>query len=195
MKWGGGRMRWGIDEGRRFYCPSKKCSFSNLLPPVFSYDIIILGDQMVVRRVAKGTPRRRFLWDIPWMIIRAEMSWQRWGYLHDNLAKCDLYFESKPSWVRAYRVWMLLHQMYSFTEHPDVKKRADEYRQIMAGLDKGHESEMAALQDYTTRIDAGLSAGELKRIKRMCLAKPGWRWNPEAARTVGIINGRLRPTC
>jgi len=148
---------------------------------------------MVVRQVAKGAPRRRFLWDIPWMVIRADMNWCRWGFIHDNMARCDLYFESKPSWVRAYRVWMLLHQMYGFCLHPDIKKRADEYRMRMKELDKGKASELEALADYTTRIDMGLSAGELRRIKRMCVQRPGWRWNPDAMRTVSKVDARLKP--
>ena len=147
-----------------------------------------------MRRVGSENPRRRFLYHIPWLVVRAGMNWDRWGSLLRNLGLCKRYFDEDPCWMRAYQVWMLVHQMAAYTQHPELLRARDIWRQEMIELDQGELSEREASVKLVTRIQAGLSAGELKRIKRLCKNKPNWKYNPDALRTVRMIDGRFGKT-
>lgn len=147
---------------------------------------------MLKRKVRGKEGRNRFLWDVEWLVLRAGMDWSRWGFVHENMEKCRKYFQKNPGWVRAFRCWNLIHQMAGFTQHPDLIKEREFWRRRMREMDEGELSERKASLDMVTRIDMGLSAGELKRIRRRVKAgRPNWRWNPCAVDTVRQIDARL----
>jgi hypothetical protein len=96
--------------------------------------------------------------------------------------------------MRAFQVWRLIHQMAGYTQHPELKVARENWRQEMISLDEGELSEREAAGKLVTRIAAGLTAGELKRIRKLCKNKPNWKYNPEALRTVRMIDGRFGKT-
>jgi len=144
-----------------------------------------------VRSLPRGRGRNRFLWDCPWLVVRAEMRWDRWAFIHDNVAKCKQYYDNRPSWVRAYRIWRLLHQMAGFTQHPDLLKERAYWRQLTKEMDQGDLSDRDASQDTMSHVQMGLTSGELRRIRKLCMSKPQWRWNPRAAEMKERVDVRL----
>jgi hypothetical protein len=136
--------------------------------------------------------RNRFLWDVQWLVLKAELDWDRWGFVHDNLARLQRYFDQRPIWVRAYRIWRLVHQVAAFTGHPDLVRARDMWHSRLARLDRGELSDREASSDMLSRFDMGLTAGELKRIRRRIVGtKPGWKWNPTAVEKVKQLDARL----
>lgn len=90
-------------------------------------------------------------------------------------------------------MYTLLRQMAGFTGHPDLKKKTEEFRLRMHELDKGRESEVEALKDHVTRLDMGLTPGEMRRIRKRCTGRPGWKWHPNKMMIVSQIDARLKP--
>ena len=147
-----------------------------------------------MRRVGAADQRSRFLYHIPWLVVRASMTWDRWGLLQENLVTCNRWFDEDPCWMRAFQIWRLVHQMAGYTQHPALQKARGKWHDIMTDLDEGKVSEIEAACKLVTRIQAGLTAGELKRIRRLCKNKPNWKYNPEALRTIRMIDGRFGKT-
>lgn len=147
-----------------------------------------------MRRVGGEDQRNRFLYHVPWLVVRAGMNWDRWGKLQENLQVCERWFEEDPCWMRSFQVWRLVHQMAAYTQHPELKRAREVWKERMKELDEGEISDREAARKLVTRIAAGLTAGELKRIRRLCKNKPNWRYNPEALRTVRMIDGRFGKT-
>jgi hypothetical protein len=81
--------------------------------------------------------------------------------------------------------------MAAYTGHPDIWKARRYWLEVMNDLDEGELSNREAAGKLVTALQAGLTAGELKRIRRLCKNKPNWKFNPEALRTVRKIDGRL----
>ena len=147
-----------------------------------------------MRRVGPKDNRTRFLYHIPWLVLRAEMNWDRWGRLHENLAKVEKWYNEDPCWMRAFQVWRLVHQMAGYTGHPELKEARDEWLVRMKGKDEGEKSEREAAGKLVTHLMAGLTAGELKRIKKLCKNRPNWRYSPNALQVVRQADGRLKKT-
>jgi hypothetical protein len=122
------------------------------------------------------------------------MNWERWGRLHENVSKCDKWFEEDPGWFRAYQVWMLIHQMAGFTDHPELKKLSVVWLERMKELDEGEKSEREAAVKLISHVHAGLTAAELKRIKKLIKWKGNWRYNPAALQVIKQVDGRLGKT-
>ena len=144
-----------------------------------------------MRRVGPKNARNRFLYHIPWLVLRASMNWERWGRLHENVVKCDKWFAEDPCWFRAYQVWRLIHQMAGFTDHPGLRMLEKVWAQRMGKLDEGDKSEREAATKLITHLHAGLTAAELKRIRKLIKYKAGWRYNPAALQVVKQADGRL----
>ena len=119
------------------------------------------------------------------------MNWDRWGGLQGNLVKCERYFNEDPCWMRAFQIWRLVHQMAAFTNHPSLIEAREVWKKLMEELDEGKRSEAEAAGKLVSGLAAGLTAGELRRLKKLCTGKPNWRWNPDVLRIVNQVNGRL----
>jgi hypothetical protein len=145
----------------------------------------------VLRKVNGKEGRVRFLYHIPWMLLRCEMSWDRWGEFHGNLDKCERYFQEDPCWFRAFQVWRLIHQMAAYTAHPELIRERKRWLARVQELDEGELSDRDAAGKLVTGVQAGLSAGELKRLKKLCVQKPNWKFNPEALKVARQVNARL----
>jgi hypothetical protein len=147
---------------------------------------------MVLRQVRTRNPRRRFLYDCKWLVLRAGMRWDRWGFVHENVERCHRWFDEDPCWMRAYQVYMLIHQVAAYTGHPDLRREDAWWLRKMKELDVGLAADVYAASKLTTHLDLGLTAGELKRLrKRIRESKPNWKWDPNVKRIIGQIDGRL----
>jgi len=120
--------------------------------------------------------RNRFLMDASWLLLKSKMNWGHWKYVQGNVTECRAYFHKDASWVRAFRVWRLLHQMYAFTKHPLLENEVKRWRVTMRFLDKGKESDVLAVGDTNSSLDVGLSARELRLIYKRLRTKPNWRY-------------------
>jgi hypothetical protein len=119
------------------------------------------------------------------------MNWERWGVLAENIDKCNKWFESDPCWMRAFQVWRLIHQMAGYTGHPELEKLREVWLVRMKELDEGLKSEREASVKLVSYLQAGLTMAELKRIRKLCKYKAGWRYNPSALQVIKQIEGRI----
>ena len=147
-----------------------------------------------MRKVSGRNARNRFLYHVPWLVVRAGMNWERWGGLYKNIDTCDKWFSADPCWFRAFQVWRLIHQMAAYTQHPELLELREVWRERMVGLDEGDKSEREAAGKLVSHLQAGLTAKELKRIRKLCKWKAGWRYNPSALQVIKQVDGRLGKT-
>ena len=144
-----------------------------------------------MRKVSSKDARNRFLYHIPWLVVRAGMSWERWGRLHENVAKCDKWFDEDPCWMRSYQVWRLIHQMAGYTGDPELIELRDVWLKKMSELDEGEKSDRESAGKLVSYMQAGLTATELKRIRKLCKNKTNWRYNPSALQVIKQVDGRF----